>query len=57
MDSVVIAARAPMHQLEIVDHDHVDVVPHLGLTSLQLQTELVHDRSVVNENHGFAQWT
>src|SRR5581483_7567069 len=34
--AVVVAARAAVHQLQVVDEDHVDPVPHLGLPRLQL---------------------
>src|SRR5450759_5342872 len=50
LDPVVVASGATVHQLQVVDEDHVDVVAHLGLTSLELQTQLVHYRSVINEN-------
>src|ERR1700694_1749406 len=47
---IVIAAGAPMHELQVVDDDEVDVVPHLGLASLELQRQLVHRRRVIDVN-------
>ncbi len=45
-----------MHQLEVVDQDHVDVVAHLGLSRLEQKGQLVHHRCVVDENRRFAEW-
>src|SRR5713226_6420725 len=55
LDAVVVASRAPMHKLQIVDEDHVDVVAHLRLPGLELKAELVHHRRVVDENLCFTQ--
>ena len=45
-----------MHQLQIVDDDHVDVVPHLRLAGLEHQSKLIHDRRVIDEDRGLAKW-
>src|ERR1700681_4137937 len=57
LDTVVIPARSTMHQLQVVDEDHVDVVAHLGLPGLELKTQLVHHGRVVDEDLGLAKWT
>src|ERR1700704_1900333 len=36
LDTVVITSRRPaVHQLQVIDEDHVDVVAHLGLSSFE----------------------
>src|SRR5258708_5573442 len=57
LDTVVVATRATVHQLEVVDQDHVDVVVHLGLSRLEQKGQLVHHRRVVDEDRRFAEWT
>src|ERR1700681_1754626 len=57
LDTVVIPARSTMHQLQVVDEDHVDVVAHLGLPGFELKTQLVHHGRVVDEDLGLAKWT
>src|SRR5260221_599162 len=42
LDAVVVASRTTVHQLQVVDEDHVDVVAHLGLPGLELKAQLVH---------------
>ncbi len=45
-----------MHQLQVVDEDHVDAVAHLGLAGLQLKAQLVHHGRVVDVDLRFAKW-
>ncbi len=42
-----------MHQLKVVHDDQIDAVAHFGLPRLELQSELVHHRRVVDVYGGF----
>ena len=44
-----------MHELEIVDDDHVDVVAHLRLPRLQHQGQFVHHRRVIDVDRRFSE--
>src|SRR5216683_2932324 len=55
LHAIVIATRASVHELQVVDEDHVDVVAHPRLPRLQLQRELVHHWSVVDVDLRFTQ--
>src|SRR5207249_11009469 len=55
--AIVIATCAAVHELQVVDKDHVDAVAHLRLPRLQLQRELVHNWRVVDVDLRFAQWS
>src|SRR5437868_3049995 len=55
LDTVVFTPGTAMHELQVVDQDHVDVVAHLCLASLQLKGQLVHHRSVIDVDRCFAQ--
>src|SRR5256885_14284313 len=55
LDAVVVAAGTTVHELQIVDQDHVYVVPHLRLACFQLKSQLVHHWSVIDVDRCFAQ--
>ena len=43
-----------MHQLQVVDQDHVDAVSHLCLSGLELKGQFIHDRRVVDVDRSLA---
>src|SRR5712692_6320089 len=52
---IVVTSRTTVHELQIVDEDHVDVVTHLGLTSFQLECQLIHHGGVVDVDRRLTQ--
>src|SRR5467141_398908 len=56
LDAVVIASSSTMHQLQVVDEDHVYAMAHLRLARFELQAQLVHHRRVVDIDLCLTQW-